>query len=93
MKKTIITTAFTLILSAMLCGCGTANDMDNMATSPIPTATLMPSIMPDADNGIVDGAVGGAVGGGVEISPMPSSNVTDNAAASPSASVEPTATA
>lgn len=89
MKKTIITTAFTLILSAMLCGCGTANDMDNMATSPIPTATLMPSIMPDADNGIV----GGAVGGGVEISPMPSSNVTDNAAASPSASVEPTATA
>ena len=89
MKKTIITTAFTLILSAMLCGCGTANDMDNMATSPIPTATLMPSIMPDADNGIVDGAVGD----GVEISPKPSSNVTDNAAASPNVSTEPTATA
>lgn len=91
MKKTIITTAFTLILSAMLCGCGTANDMDNMTPNPMPspTATLMPSIMPDADNGIVDGAVGD----GVEILPKPSSNVTDNAAASPNVSTEPTATA
>lgn len=90
MKRTIITTAFTLILSAMLCGCGTANDMDNMTPSPMPTptATIMPSAMPDPNTGIVDGTVGG-----VEISPMPSSNVTDNAAASPSASVKPTAAA
>lgn len=91
MKKTIITTAFTLILSAMLCGCGTTNDMDNMTPSPMqtPTVTIMPSAMPDPNTGIVDGTVGD----GVEISPMPSSNVTDNAVASPSASVEPTAAA
>lgn len=92
MKKSIINIAFALILSAILCGCGTTADTDRpQATAvPAPTATVSPMATPDITDGEVtdeDGIVGD-----IDTN-TPNVKESDNAAkATPKASVSPKAT-
>ena len=59
MKKSIINIAFTLALSALLCGCGADRTVDGtvgdaaVSASPVPTVTVTPMVTPNVDNGIV----------------------------------------
>lgn len=58
MKKTIVHTMLMLALAFSLCGCSNAKDdgkIDNVTSTiiPSPTATVMPTVSPDVDNGIV----------------------------------------
>lgn len=58
MKKAIVHTVLMLALVFSLCGCSNAKDdgkIDNVTPTiiPSPTATVMPTVSPDVDNGIV----------------------------------------
>ena len=86
MKKSIINIAFTLALSALLCGCGADRTVDGtvgdaaVSASPMPTVTVTPNV----DNGIVgdkDGVIDDT--DGAAASPA----VTDDAAKLPSPNV------
>lgn len=82
MKKSIINIAFTLALSALLCGCGADRTVGDAAVSasPMPTVTVTPNV----DNGIVgdkDGVIDDT--DGAAASPA----VTDDAAKLPSPDV------
>lgn len=88
MKKSIINIAFTLALSALLCGCGADRTVDGtvgdatVSASPMPTVT--PMVTPNVDNGIVgdkDGVIDDT--DGAAASPA----VTDDAAKLPSPNV------
>ena len=86
MKKSIINIAFTLVLSALLCGCGADRTVGDAAVSasPMPTVTVTPMVTPNVDNGIVgdkDGVIDDT--DGAAASPA----VTDDAAKLPSPNV------
>lgn len=86
MKKSIINIAFTLALSALLCGCGADRTVDDatVSASPMPTVTVTPMVTPNVDNGIVgdkDGVIDDT--DGAAASPA----VTDDAAKLPSPDV------
>lgn len=58
MKKAIVNTVLMLALAFLLCGCSNAKDdgkIDNVTPTiiPSPTETVMPTILPDDDNGRV----------------------------------------
>ena len=89
MKKSIINIAFTLVLSALLCGCGASSTDSGMVSSspaqtlPTATATVMPTASPmasaDAGTGSqtsspsVSGSAGNSSGSAAE-SAKPSSS-------------------
>lgn len=101
MKKSIVHIVFTLIISAVLCGCGSNGNVDSAApTSTItapPTATVSPMITPDTNIGSADESGSGTADKKTDV--MPSTEVTNNgtgndmAKTSPNASTAPSATA